>query len=132
VAWFIISAIGRVRMRSASHPLIPAGVDVQQVQFPGIVETTEPLDVVILHSLQYRGQLTVFQRPPGGTAQIWRVAIFREFPQLLPLPHLNANNRAPVNLSRLAAWRTYPVSRGEAAFESPFQKTKESIRQVGV
>ncbi|MEV7135910.1 hypothetical protein AB0N24_23870 [Arthrobacter sp. NPDC093128] len=46
VAWFLISATALFRMRSASRPPAPTVVDVQQVQFPGIPETTGPLDVV--------------------------------------------------------------------------------------
>jgi hypothetical protein len=46
VAWFVISAIALIRMRSARLPPTPPVVDVQQVQFPGAPETTESLDIV--------------------------------------------------------------------------------------
>jgi hypothetical protein len=46
VAWFLISATALFRMRSASRPPAPTVVDSQPVQFPGIPDTTGPLDVV--------------------------------------------------------------------------------------
>lgn len=45
VAWFLISAVALIRMRSASPPPVTA-VDDPQVQFPGIPDTTGQLAVV--------------------------------------------------------------------------------------
>lgn len=45
IAWFLISAVALVRMRSASQPPV-AAVDGPQVQFPGIPDTTGQLAVV--------------------------------------------------------------------------------------
>ena len=45
VAWFLISAVALVRMRSASQTPV-AAVDEPQVQFPGIPDTTGQLAVV--------------------------------------------------------------------------------------
>jgi hypothetical protein len=46
MAWFLISAIALVRMRSTNQQPAPGVVDAPQVQFPGTPETTGPLDVV--------------------------------------------------------------------------------------
>jgi hypothetical protein len=46
VAWFLISATALLRMRMAGQQPAAAVVDMQQVQFPGVPETTGPLDVV--------------------------------------------------------------------------------------
>ena len=45
VAWFLISAVALIRMRSASPPPVTA-VEDPQVQFPGIPYTTGQLAVV--------------------------------------------------------------------------------------
>jgi hypothetical protein len=47
VAWFLISATALFRMRMAGQQPARAVVDAQHVQFPGTVETTGLLDVVI-------------------------------------------------------------------------------------
>jgi hypothetical protein len=46
VGWFLISAIALFRIDSASQPPGPAIVDAQQIQFPGVTETTGPVEVV--------------------------------------------------------------------------------------
>jgi hypothetical protein len=45
VAWFFISAIALLRMRSASQPPMPT-VEAPHVQFPGVPDTTGQLAVV--------------------------------------------------------------------------------------
>jgi hypothetical protein len=45
IAWFLISAIALLRMRSVSQPPAPT-VDAPHVQFPGIPDTTGQLAVV--------------------------------------------------------------------------------------
>jgi hypothetical protein len=45
IAWFLISAIALLRMRSASQPPV-ATVDAPHVQFPGVPDTTGQLAVV--------------------------------------------------------------------------------------
>ncbi|MBO1269289.1 CBU_0592 family membrane protein [Arthrobacter cavernae] len=45
IAWFLISAVALLRMRSASQPPV-AAVDAPQVQFPGVPDTTGQLAVV--------------------------------------------------------------------------------------
>lgn len=45
IAWFLISAVALLRMRSASQPPAVA-VDAPQVQFPGVPDTTGQLAVV--------------------------------------------------------------------------------------
>ena len=45
IAWFLISAVALVRMRSAAQPPVPAA-DTPQVQFPGVPDTTGQLAVV--------------------------------------------------------------------------------------
>ena len=45
IAWFLISAVALLRMRSAGQPP-EAAVDTQTVQFPGLPDTTGQLAVV--------------------------------------------------------------------------------------
>jgi hypothetical protein len=45
IAWFLISAVALLRMRSATQPQA-AAADAQQVQFPGVSDTTGQLTVV--------------------------------------------------------------------------------------
>ena len=45
IAWFLISAVALLRMRSAGQPPV-AAVDAPQVQFPGVPDTTGQLAVV--------------------------------------------------------------------------------------
>ena len=45
IAWFLISAVALLRMRSAGQPP-EAAVDTQTVQFPGLPDTTGRLAVV--------------------------------------------------------------------------------------
>ena len=45
IAWFLISAVALVRMRSAAQPSLAAR-DTPQVQFPGVPDTTGQIAVV--------------------------------------------------------------------------------------
>ncbi|WP_255769082.1 CBU_0592 family membrane protein [Pseudarthrobacter sulfonivorans] len=45
VAWFLISAVALIRMRSAKV-LPAAAADAPQVQFPGVCDTTGPINIV--------------------------------------------------------------------------------------
>jgi hypothetical protein len=45
VAWFLISAVALIRMRSAGEPAVTA-TDETQVQFPGVPDTTGQIAVV--------------------------------------------------------------------------------------
>lgn len=45
IAWFLISAVALLRMRSASHPSVTTA-DATQVQFPGVPDTTGQIAVV--------------------------------------------------------------------------------------
>jgi hypothetical protein len=61
IAWFLISAVALLRMRSSGR-LTMATVDAPQVQFPGIPETTSQLVVIEVPTSSDRGDVDG-QRP---------------------------------------------------------------------
>jgi hypothetical protein len=62
VAWFLISAVALVRMRTAGQTAVPAPEDAQ-VQFPGVPDTTGQLAVVEVLTGAVHGDAEG-QRPP--------------------------------------------------------------------
>lgn len=61
IAWFLISAVALLRMRSAGQPPT-AAIDGPQVQFPGIPDTTGQLAVVEVFTGSLHGDVDG-QRP---------------------------------------------------------------------
>lgn len=62
IAWFLISAIALLRMRSASQRPVPT-VDAPHVQFPGVPDTTGQIAIVEVLTGSDHGDVDDGQRP---------------------------------------------------------------------
>lgn len=77
IAWFLISAVALLRMRSASQPSVTTA-DATQVQFPGVPDTTGQIAVVEAITAAVHGDV-------DGRTATWQASL-RDGQQWTPRP----------------------------------------------